>query len=40
MERMPDRQILDFLVQFFVTEINWFVLLSATVPRALCNKSS
>lgn len=25
-ERIPDRQILDFLVQFFVAEVNWFVL--------------
>ena len=25
-ERIPDRQILDFLVQFFVGEVNWFVL--------------
>ena len=28
-ERMPDRQILDFLVQYFVAEINWFVLRQA-----------
>ena len=24
-ERMPDRQILDFLVQYFVAEVNWSV---------------
>ena len=24
-ERVPDRQIIDFLVQFFVAEINWSV---------------
>lgn len=23
LERMPDRQILDFLVQHFIAEVNW-----------------
>ena len=25
-ERIPDRQILDFLVQYFAAEVNWFVM--------------
>lgn len=25
--RMPDRPILDFLVQYFIAEVNWFVFL-------------
>ena len=28
-ERMPNRQIMDFLMQFFVAEVNWFVLRQA-----------
>lgn len=27
MERMPDRQVVDFLVQYFIAEVNWFVAL-------------
>ena len=26
--RMPDRQIFDFLVQYYVTEVHWFVTIS------------
>ena len=27
-EQMPDRQILDFLIRYFVAEVNWYVLFS------------
>ncbi|KAL7623511.1 hypothetical protein AAE478_007194 [Parahypoxylon ruwenzoriense] len=28
-ERMPDRRIIDFLVQYYVAEVNWLVSLWA-----------
>lgn len=32
MERMPDRQVMDFLVQFFATEICWLVRIYRKYP--------